>query len=296
VLRAAVSPHTLANTPTLATVAVSFLEALIPASAGADLLRRGVGLNFSGAASISVPALTLPTGADFVSEGSPIPVVAGSTTPGPTLTPHKLAVITTLTHEMFVNPNAETMVRTALIQSCGPALDKQLFSATAGDATRPAGLLYNIAGLSPASGASGKSEVIVDDLQTLGAAVAGVAANGEICLIASPDAAVALRLRLPQSVEWPVLTSASLPARTVIAVAANAIVSAVEGSPQIDASGQVELHRNTVPLEIVDVGGTKAVPVGSLFQTDQVALRLRWDISWALRTSSGLAYMSGVNW
>jgi hypothetical protein len=115
-------------------------------------------------------------------------------------------------------------------------------------------------------------------------------------LVASPDAAVALRLRLPQTVEWPVLTSASMAARTVIMVAANTIVSAIEGAPVIDASRQAEFHRNTAPLEIVNSSGTVAVPVGSMFQVDEVALRLRWSVTWALRSSAGLAWMQNVNW
>jgi hypothetical protein len=45
VLRAAVSPASLSNTPTLAAVSVAFLSALTPQSAGADLLARGIGLN-----------------------------------------------------------------------------------------------------------------------------------------------------------------------------------------------------------------------------------------------------------
>jgi hypothetical protein len=57
VFRAAVSPASLSNTPALTQISVSFLEALVPASAGADLLARGVGLNFAGAASITVPGI-----------------------------------------------------------------------------------------------------------------------------------------------------------------------------------------------------------------------------------------------
>src|SRR5262249_2749158 len=142
-----------------------------------------------------------------------------------------------------------------------------------------------------------KGEVLVDDLQKLATAIAPVSGNGNVVLVASPDAAAALVMRLPSSVEWPVLTSSSLAARTVIAVAANAVVSAVEGAPQIDARQETELHRETNPQPIVS--GSPAVvstPVGSLFQTDQVALRLRWPISWALRASNGLAWMTNVNW
>ena len=115
-------------------------------------------------------------------------------------------------------------------------------------------------------------------------------------MIGSPDTAVALRLRLPQPVDWSLLTSAALPEKTVIAVAANAIVSAVEGTPAIDASTVASFHRETSPAPIVTNAGTVAYPVGSAFQTDEVALRMRWPLSWALRSSAGLAWMQGVVW
>src|SRR5262249_33672921 len=73
VLRAAVSPTALINTPALTQVAVALLDALTPQSAGVDLLRRGVQLNFDGAAQISVPGIALPS-ATFVGEGQAIPV------------------------------------------------------------------------------------------------------------------------------------------------------------------------------------------------------------------------------
>jgi hypothetical protein len=296
VLRASVTPHTLSNTPVLATVSVALLEALVPVSAGADLLQRGIALNFAGSAQINVPALTLPTGADFVQEGAPIPVVAGATTPGPTLKPFKLGVITTLTYEMLNTPSAERLIRTALVESVGPALDRVLLSANAAAADRPAGLLNGIAGLTLGATGPSKSEVLTDDLQKLAAAIAPVSGNGNIVLVASPDAAAALRLRLPVTVQWPVLVSASLPAKTVICVAANAIVSALEGPPQIDASGQVELVRDTAPTTIDDALTAPMQYVGSMYQTDQIALRLRWPIGWALRASNGLAWMTNVNW
>jgi hypothetical protein len=296
ILRAAVSPASLSNTPSLAQVSVAFLESLLPVSAGADLLARGIGLNFSGAAQISVPALSPPSpGADFLAEGAPIPVAVATSSAGPTLLPHKLAVITTLTREMMTNTNAETLIRQALIESTGPAVDKVLFSANAAGTDRPAGLLNGIAALTP-SGPGEKAQALVDDLQQLATAVAPVAGNGDIVLIAAPAQAVAIRLRLPASVDWPVLTSASMAAGTVIAVAASSVVSAVEGAPQIDASNQTELVRDTAPTSIDDALTAPMQYVGSIYQTDQIALRLRWPISWALRTPAGLAWMQGVNW
>jgi hypothetical protein len=292
VLRAAVSPGTIANTPALTQIAKTFLTALIPVSAGADLLGRGIGLSFDGAASISLPNIAVPT-SDFVSESAPIPVVQATTSPGPTLVPHKLSVIATVTGEMIRSGNSQALVTDVLIQSTGPAIDRVLLSANAAAADRPAGLLNGITGLTPSvSTGQTKGEILVNDLQALATAVAPVASNGGITLVASPDAAVALVLRLPRAVDWPVLTSASLAARTVIAVAANAVVSAVDGTPEITASQEAEIQSDTAPV----TDGSLGTPRYSMFQKDAVALRLRWPISWQLRTPTALAWMTNVNW
>jgi Phage capsid family len=294
VLRAAVNPTSVAATAPLAQVATSFLSALTATSAGADLLSRGIQLSFGGAASLTVPGISIPT-ATFVGELKPIPVVQAVTNTGATLTPSKLAVITTLTGEMMRSPNAEQLVRQVLIESTGPALDAAMFSAAAATTDHPAGLLNGITAKTPAA-AGEKAQIIIDDIQQLASAVAPVSGNNSIVLVASPDAAVALVLRLYSALTWPILTSASLAPRTVIAVATNALVSAVDGLPQIDATRDAELHRDSVPAEIVTAGGTVAYPVGSLFQTDQVGLRLRWPLTWGLRSPAGLAWMSNVNW
>src|SRR5262249_15154781 len=155
-------------------------------------------------------------------------------------------------------------------------------------------VLNGIAPLTPAA-AGEKAQACTDDLQSLAAAIAPVAGNGNVVLLASVDAAVALRLRLFTE-EWPLLTSAQLPARTVVMVAANAVVSAVDGAPAVAASTQSSFVRDTVPQEIVTAAGTVATSVGSLFQTDETGLRLTWPITWALRSSSGVAWMQNVNW
>jgi hypothetical protein len=241
-----------------------------------------------------VPGITIPT-SDFVGEGAPIPAPLVTTSAGPTLQPFKIAALASLTNEMMRSPNAEDMVKQVLIESAGPALDKQLLSANAAASDRPAGLRFGIAGLTPAASASAKDQIIVDDLQALASAIAPVSGNSNIALIASPDAAVALQMRVFRE-EWPILVSSQLPAKTVIMVATNAIVSAVDGAPAIDASSQTAFVRDTVPQEIVTAAGTVATSVGSTFQTDEVLLRLRWGISWALRDARGLAWMSPVNW
>jgi Phage capsid family len=289
-LRTAVAPIALADAPALAQVQVAFLAALVPLSAGADLLGRALSLRFDGAASINVPGIAPPV-ANFVAEMAPIPVSAAVTSAGPTLTPHKLAVITSLTSEMLRSSNAEELVRQALIESTGPALDAHLFSTAAAGPDRPPGLLNGITPLTPAA-AGAKETALVDDLAALATAVAPVAGNGQIAIVTAPAQGVAIALRLAQPVPYNVMVSTSIATGTVIAIALPAIVSAGAGAPQIDASKQVAIQERTDPTSGLMTGS----PARNIFQTDSAALRLRWPLTWARRDSRGVAFMTAVNW
>jgi hypothetical protein len=289
VLRAATAPMSITNTPALTQTTKTFLAALKPVSAGIDLLGRGITLDFAGAASITLPALTLPA-IDFVGEALPIPAVAGTSSTGPTLSPHKIGVITSLTAEMLNSSQAEDLVRMVLLDACGPAIDKQLLSTTAAAADRPAGLLAGITGLTPTTG--GGEAALIGDIKQLAAAVAPVAGNSPIVIVGSPDVSVGLRLWLRQAPEWPILTSTGLAPKTIIAVAVNAVVSAVEGAPVIDARREAEFQSDTAPV----ADGSLGTPRYSMFQKDSVALRLLWPISWCLRTPTAVAWMSPVTW
>lgn len=293
VLRAPSSPATTVNAAALAHVAYAFLATLIPVSASAALISRSLQLTFDGAASISVPSLALPL-ADFAGQGKPIPAVQG-TSAAILLEPHKLSVITALTGEMIRNSNSEAVVRQVLLDNVGPSLDAAMFSAAAAVAdVRPPGLLNGIAPLTPAASGPGKFESMVDDIATLATAVAPVAGNGGIVIIAAAPQSVALVMRSTRD-SYPILTAANLTAGTVIAVAARALVTAF-AAPQIDASRDAAVHMASPASEIVDIGGVMAYPVKSMVQVDGVALRLRMPAAWALRTPTALAWMSGVRW
>lgn len=188
VLRAPSSPTDTVNAAALATVATAFVAALVPVSAAAGLIARGLQLSFNGAVAINVPGLVLPL-ADFIGQAKPIPAVQG-TSNAARLDPYKLAVIVALTGEMMRNSNAETVVRQVLIDNVGPSLDAAMFSADAGVAEeRPPGLLHGITALTPAA-AGTKAETMVDDIAALAAAVAPVAGNGQIVIVAAPAQAV----------------------------------------------------------------------------------------------------------
>jgi hypothetical protein len=276
----------------LSPIVVAFLSNLVPMSAGADLLGRVLGLSFDGAGAINLPTVTTPL-ADFVGEGAPIPVVNGVANIQATLLPYKFCVITVLSRELIEHANGEPLVRNALLQSTGPALDRRLFDANAGVANlRPPGLLYGITPLTPSSDPSGKTDSMLDDLEALLTSVAVVAGNGAIVLIAAPAQAVAIKLRTLDTFDYAVLTSSQLAAGTVIAVAVNSIVSASDAAPAIDTTRTASMQFSDSPSGDLIGGGT----VIAAFQNDVVGLRLKWPLSWSVRDARGISYMTSVSW
>jgi hypothetical protein len=273
----------------LSPVVQAFLANLVPMSAGADLLGRVLALTFDGAGTINVPTVTVAL-ADFVGQGAPIPVVSSATSIQATLEPYKFAVITTLTNEMLASANAEALVRTALLEATGPALDRRLFDTNAAvPDVRPAGLLFGITPLGATTG--GGYAAMIGDLTKLAGAVAAKAGNGGITLVAAAPQAIAVGLQLVQGSPWPLLTSTTLPAGTIIAIANAGIVAAAGEAPAIDTTKAASVVMDTSPGAIMAGGAVHAS-----FQTDTTGLRLRWPISWAVRDPGAIAWISGATW
>jgi hypothetical protein len=296
VLRAASAPATTTNAGWAglwATTVLSYLSNLIPYSAGADLLQRALVLTFDGANQISIPTVSAPL-ADFVQQGAPIPVVQAVSGIQTNLSPCKFAVITVLTREVVESGNAEALVKTALLESTGPALDRRLFDNVAATPDlRPAGLLNGKVALT-ASTNTDKYEAMVSDIATLAATVAPLAANGGIIFVAAPKQAVALNIGLP-NFNYPILVSGSLADGTIIVVARNAVISAFDALPLIDTTKAATMHMDTAPQQLA-TGGTMASPTTVMFQTDKIGIRLRWPITWALRNANAIAFMTGLAW
>jgi hypothetical protein len=296
--RAATSPTTTASFAALMSRTVAdFIESLAPASAGAALLGQGLQLTFGTNVAISVPSfLANAANVGWVDEAAPIPVRQLNVLGGPILEPDKLAVLTALTNEMISGSNAEAMVRDALTQSAALALDAALLDANASTTARPAGLRYGIAALT-ASALTDRTEAMLADIATVAAAVAPVAGNTGIALIANPVRAMTLRLRSPRELSVAVLASSAVAAGDLIAVAPPALVSAV-GAVQIKADRESTVHMYD-PADAIAVPGSPNVvsaPVRSTFQTDTVALRLLLTASWGLRSPAGLAWLSTTAW
>jgi hypothetical protein len=279
-----------------ATSVADFIFNMGQASAGSTLLKQGLQLQFGNNAAILSPGLlSAAANAGFVREASPIPVRQLSVD-GPLLDPKKFATIVPFTREVFQHsvPNIEAIVSAVLTESVGLSLDLALFDTAAGDETRPAGLRYNVAGLSPASSGA---EALGKDVASLVAAVASVAGNAPIIFVAAPPQAAAMKLwRSPFPYE--VLASGTLAAGTVLAVATNALVSAIDPLPRIDVSREAVLHMDTSPtaLSVASTPNSVAAPLRSLYQTDAIGLRIILYVSWGLRNSGGLSWTESVTW
>ena len=287
--RAASTPASLANTAPLQQLAWHFVASLVPVSAAAAVIARSLQLSFDGVAQINVPSLTLPY-ATWLGEGMPIPTVQGSSAPGATVEPYKLAVIVGLSNEMIRHSNAEAMVRMVLAENAAPTLDSALFAATAAVAgVRPAGLLNGIAALA-ASAAATPLDSMVADVAAIAKAIAPAAGSSQPVLIAAPAQAAALTLRSPRDL-FPVLMSAALPDKTVIGIVPGAVATVIE-PPLIEASADALVQYNDAPAADPMTAGTTI----SVFQSDETSLRFILPATWARRSASAVAWVSGVNW
>jgi hypothetical protein len=289
ILRSPVPPLTISDSQAFVRIAIAFLSALQPISAAAAVLSRTVQVDLAGVGAASVPSLKWPP-LSFVGEGQPAPSVVGSTTAGPMLEPFKLLSLQSFSNELLHSTNAETLVRTSLLENAAASLDVLLFSDDpAVPEERPAGLLHGIAPLAASTG----PDPLLDDLQAMATAV-GAVAQGGILLVTSLADAIALSMRfLHEAIT--VLPSAALAPGTVIMVAPNGIASAV-GAPTLEAGVEAAIvhEEDATPMPIV--GGGTATPVRSYFQTDSSSLKLRLPCSWVLRDVRAIAWIEGASW
>jgi hypothetical protein len=284
---------------TLAATSVQdFFVSMGPASAGALLLSRGLQFTFGPTANVVVPGiLSAAANTGFVEQGKPIPVRDLSTTAATLLSPRKFATIVPFTREMLQYSTIESIVRTVLSESVALSLDAALLDATAGDATRPAGLRKDIAA-STESALTDLREAMLADLDTIISSVAAIAGNNPIVVIASPARARRLKLRLANVADpgFEIMASSAVGAAEIVAVASNGLISAVDPVPRIETGFQGALVMNSTAAEVVNSGSTVGAPVRSLWQTDSVGLRLVLEVNWGLRSSAALAWLEDCIW
>src|SRR5262249_15068753 len=229
-------------------------------------------------------------------EGNPAPTQQLAFSSGVTLAPRKFLALAVFSREIFQHstPSVESIVRAGLSEAVGEALDAAMFSSTAGDATRPAGLLVGLSAITPATTGD---YAMVTDVESMAGAVAPVSVNAPLIFVASPKQAARMKYSTQlQGIE--VFSSSALSDKTVMCIASNCLVSAISPAPKFELSTEATIVMDTAPAVLGAVGTPPIVgaPAQSFFKTDRISLRMSFKMSWSLRSTAGLQFVSAANW
>jgi hypothetical protein len=273
-------------------VTADIVQALGAASSGAQVLGRSLLLMWDGAGAIGVPGFVASAAnGGFVADGDPIPVRQFPDS-SQTLLPHKLASIAVLTREMIDSSNAEAIVGDTLIRSAGLALDAVLFGNTAATAAAPAGIRNGINALA-ASGNADAFGAFFEDMSTLLNAVGAVGGNGPFFIVSSIGRLASasgrygsLKAEGTDAMIIPVASAAV--GADVVVIAPQALAAAISPTPEMESANTGALLMDSVPTGALGSTG----PERSLFQTDSIALKMRWPASWVLRNPAGVAWLT----
>ena len=318
--KAAAAPATTTTTGWAAelvqTATLDFLDSLMPMSVYPGLRDRGGRFTFGRNGIVSIPTRNTANSVagSFVAQGAPIPVRQGAFT-STTLTPKKMAVITTFTREIAEHstPAIEGVLRQAIQDDTSIAIDTVLLDNIAASTTRPAGLKNGVTAVTATAG-GGFAALVADAKALVGALIATTGGNLRAPVwIMNPAQALAISLtqnaggdfafaadiNAGRFLGYPVIQSATVISGNLFLVDAADFFSATGDEPRFDVSDQATLHmEDTTPVQIGTAGtpNVVAAPVRSMFQTDSIALRMIMDMNWALRRTGVVAFTTGVTW
>jgi hypothetical protein len=275
-----------------------FIASLAPLSAAAGLFNVAMRVSLQGINSVQFPQRSGAISASavgWIPEGGAIPVqqfaLSRTVQLGPTC---KLAVSVVASRELIEYASGMSTLSTMLSENASAALDTTLFSANAAVAgTSPAGILNGVTGLTPASAGV---DAMNTDLSTLAAAISTV--STQLAYITNPVQAAAIKIRRVSPLDAPVFSSIWIPAKTVIAVAPDCLVSAYGAAPEISSTDAAVVQLETAPAAMLGTPGSPnvvAAPSKSLFQHDLVGIKLILRAAWCLR-APGVAFMANVTW
>jgi hypothetical protein len=268
------------------TIVADTLAAMGAASGAADVMKRCLTLEWDGAGIISAPAFIANAGnSGFVQEGQPIPVRQLGQAPIQ-LQPYKLATIAALTREMVESSNAEALITDALIRSIGLALDIVFFGSNPATAAQPAGIRYNAPAL-PASANADAYGAFAEDISSLINAVSAVGGKGPYLFVGSPGRITTMRMHYATEenpVDYDVVVSTAV-GDDLVVIAPKAIVAALNAEPDVEAVSAATLVMDTAPGPAGVSGSEK-----EMWQTDSIAAKVRWPVTWALRDPHAVAW------
>jgi Phage capsid family len=261
-------------------------------SAFAALVQKGLRLDFGQYAQIKAPGRIVDAndGGTWVAENAPITIRAQRITSGALLQPRKLILITAFSSEIIAQSNIEAVSRAIISEGLALKLDATAFDANPGDSSRPQGLLYGVAGLTPTAG--GGLNALVADLRQLMAALVAAGAGRGPTIVAHPEQALTLALLAGPRFDIPVLRSSAVPAGTVIMIEASSLATAWSNVPQFEVGAHPLLTFDDTSPPSDPMTGQ---PSKSMFQTDSIGLRARLTCSWGLRAPH-ISWLTGATW
>jgi HK97 family phage major capsid protein len=232
-----------------------------------------------------------------------------------TLTPKKVAVISTWTREMNDHsiPAIEGLLREAVQVDTAVAIDTVLIDANPATTIRPAGLLNGVGATSATAG--GGLAALIGDLKALTQALmASTYGNvrspvwlmnpGDLISASLTSAAntgiFPFRDEITRGTLGgiPYVKSVTMPLHQMVLVDAADFVVIGGDAPRLEISDQATLHmEDTAPLDLV--AGSPAVvaaPQKSLFQTDSLALRMVMPLNWVQRRAGTIAWTQTMTW
>lgn len=290
--RSAVTPASFEEAEALVQQSVSaFMGSLAPLSASARLMQRGLPISVTGHASVAVPYRTARAALKWVAAGDPIPVqsrMLGAAKIGPL---KKIAGITVYSRELADAASGEAIFERMLREDAADSLDAAVFGTDAGSDEKPAGILN---GLTPVAATFGGGLAAMEaDLIALAGAVTAAGAQS-VVFVTTPALAATVMVRKPE-LKAEVWSAVGLPAGRVIALDPAAFAFA-SGGVDVEASKNALLHMDDDAPNQISTGGTVAAPARSMFQTDLIATRLIFDVSFAMRAPGLAAFIDGAAW
>jgi HK97 family phage prohead protease len=298
------------------TTYAALMPLLMPNAIMTRLAAKGLTLSFGQTGRIIIPtrSRTPSLAGSFVGEGQAIPVRQGAFT-SQTVTPKKMAVISTWTREMGDHsiPAIEGILREAIQTDTSVAVDSVLIDTNPATVIRPAGLLNGVAATTATAG--GGLTALVGDIKALiGALTTSTYGNVRnpaflmnptdvlgAGLVSAPNTGIFPfkdEIKAGTLASVPIIDSATVPAKTMILVDAADFVVVGGEAPRFELSDQATLHmEDTAPLDLVSGSpGTVASPQRSLFQTDSIALRMVLPLNWIQRRAGTVAWTQNVTW
>ena len=264
------------------------MDALGAASAAIDVMRESLALTWDGRGILAAPSFVASANnGSFVQEGNPIPVRQLASAPAQ-LTPFKLATIAVLSREMVESSNAEALIGDTLVKSAALAIDAVFFGSAAATAAAPAGIRNGIAS-STASVNTDPFAAVFEDVATLINAVSAVGGKGPYVLAAGAGRAASFGMRVGSSQALLIPVASTAVGNDLVGIAPQGIVAAFSADPDVETADTGTLVMdNAAPGTPGQTGASER----GLFQTDSIALKIRWPVSWMIRDSRAVAWLT----